>query len=50
MQVLGFGTSYKHGLCPKLFKKPVKPKLDPQNVLCCTYKLEYGILDNGIKL
>ena len=30
---LGFGTSYKDGLCPKLEKNPEKPKLGPQNIL-----------------
>ena len=33
MPDLGFGTSYKDGLCPKLEKNPAKPKLSPQNVL-----------------
>ena len=33
MPDLGFGTSYKDGLCPKLEKNPTKPKLGPQNVL-----------------
>ena len=32
MPDLGFGTSYKDGLCPKLEKNPAKPKLGPQNV------------------
>ena len=36
MPDLGFGTSYKDGLCPKLLKNPAKPKLGPQNVLCYT--------------
>ena len=30
---LGFGTSYKDGLCPKLKKNPAKPKLGTKNVL-----------------
>ena len=33
MPDLGFGTSYKDGLCPKLEKNLEKPKLSPQNVL-----------------
>ena len=33
---LGFGTSYKDGLCPKLEKNSAKPKLGPQNVLYVT--------------
>ena len=33
---LGFGTSYKDGLCPKLHKNPVKLKLGLQNVLYFT--------------
>ena len=33
MQDLGFGTSYKDELCPKLLKKPTKLKLGTQNVL-----------------
>ena len=32
MPDLGFRTSYKDGLCPKLEKNPAKPKLGPQNV------------------
>ena len=32
MPDLGFGTSYKDGLCPKLEKNPAKPKFGPQNV------------------
>ena len=36
MQDLGFGTSNKVGLCPKLQKNPAKPKLAPQNVLYYT--------------
>ena len=32
MPKLGFGTSCKDGLCPKLEKNPAKPKLGPQNV------------------
>ena len=30
---LGFGTSNKDGLYPKLEKNPAKPKLGPKNVL-----------------
>ena len=33
MQELGFGTSYKDGLCPKLYKNSANPKLGPQKVL-----------------
>ena len=33
---LHFGTSYKDGLCPKLYKNPAKPKLGPQIVLYYT--------------
>ena len=33
MPDLGFGTSYKDGLCPKLKKNPAKPKLGTKNVL-----------------
>ena len=32
MTDLGFGTSYKDGLCPKLEKNLAKPKLSSQNV------------------
>ena len=32
MPDLGFGTSYKDELCPKLEKNPAKQKLGPQNV------------------
>ena len=47
MQDLGFGTSYKDELCPKLLKKPTKLKLGTQNIL---YYTSCPFLRNSISI
>ena len=51
MPHLGFGTSNKNGLYPKLEKNHAKPKLDPQNVLydnSCPFLGSRGVLKFAI--